>query len=335
MALKDILVHIDDGRHCRARLDAAIALAAAHQAHLIGLYVADAAERSRLHPGADSRARAAAAGAACPRKRRQRRSAVRGADHGAPALQREWRCEEGRPSSVVALHGRYADIVIAGQRDPTGERGSRRSDHARPARPVGRPPGPGGAARRRVPGDRRARARRLGCQPAGDAGRQRRAAAAGESEGGDRDGDQPEDRRESAHGEIPSADICLHLARHGIRAEAQHHYADDIGVGAMLLSRAADEGIDLIVCGAYGHARWRELVLGGVTRHLLAAHDGAGADEPLTLAVAAGAFPKAPYSARCGAPDRRAPRASGIAVPRGKSQICRERIDREPRKQYL
>ena len=26
---------------------------------------------------------------------------------------------------------------------------------------------------------------------------------------------------------------------------------------------------DLIVSGAYGHARWRELVLGGVTRHLL------------------------------------------------------------------
>ena len=39
MSLKDILVHIADGRHCRARLDAAIALAAAHDAHLIGLYV--------------------------------------------------------------------------------------------------------------------------------------------------------------------------------------------------------------------------------------------------------------------------------------------------------
>jgi len=33
--------------------------------------------------------------------------------------------------------------------------------------------------------------------------------------------------------------------------------------------RAADLGADLIVMGAYGHARWRELVLGGVTRHML------------------------------------------------------------------
>lgn len=37
----------------------------------------------------------------------------------------------------------------------------------------------------------------------------------------------------------------------------------------MILSRAADQGIDLIVMGAYGHARWRQLILGGVTRHML------------------------------------------------------------------
>jgi nucleotide-binding universal stress UspA family protein len=28
-------------------------------------------------------------------------------------------------------------------------------------------------------------------------------------------------------------------------------------------------GADLLVMGAYGHSRWRELVLGGVTRSLL------------------------------------------------------------------
>ncbi len=37
----------------------------------------------------------------------------------------------------------------------------------------------------------------------------------------------------------------------------------------MLLSFAADQGSDLIVMGAYGHGRMRELVLGGVTRTLL------------------------------------------------------------------
>jgi nucleotide-binding universal stress UspA family protein len=36
----------------------------------------------------------------------------------------------------------------------------------------------------------------------------------------------------------------------------------------MLLSRAADEGADLIVMGVWGHSRLRELALGGVSRHL-------------------------------------------------------------------
>jgi nucleotide-binding universal stress UspA family protein len=72
---------------------------------------------------------------------------------------------------------------------------------------------------------------------------------------------------EQGHGEIPSADICLHLARHGVNPKAEHIQAEDIAVGDMLLSRAGDEGIDLMVCD--GHRRLRELVLGGVTRHLL------------------------------------------------------------------
>ena len=41
--------------------------------------------------------------------------------------------------------------------------------------------------------------------------------------------------------------------------------------GEKLLSQAADLSADLIVAGAYGHARVMELVLGGVTRTLLRA----------------------------------------------------------------
>ncbi len=35
-----------------------------------------------------------------------------------------------------------------------------------------------------------------------------------------------------------------------------------------MLSRLADQDIDLLVMGAYGHSRLRELVLGGVTRKI-------------------------------------------------------------------
>ena len=43
----------------------------------------------------------------------------------------------------------------------------------------------------------------------------------------------------------------------------------DLGVGDLLLSRAADLSADLIVMGAYGHSRVREVILGGATRHIL------------------------------------------------------------------
>jgi len=42
------------------------------------------------------------------------------------------------------------------------------------------------------------------------------------------------------------------------------------GVADAMLSRAADTNADLIVMGAYGHARWAERVVGGATRGLLA-----------------------------------------------------------------
>jgi nucleotide-binding universal stress UspA family protein len=44
----------------------------------------------------------------------------------------------------------------------------------------------------------------------------------------------------------------------------------EIGIAEAMLSRAADLDADLIVMGAYGHARWAERVLGGATRGLLA-----------------------------------------------------------------
>ena len=36
----------------------------------------------------------------------------------------------------------------------------------------------------------------------------------------------------------------------------------------MILSAAADEGLDLLVMGGYGHSRLQEVVLGGVTRDM-------------------------------------------------------------------
>ena len=77
-------------------------------------------------------------------------------------------------------------------------------------------------------------------------------------------------------GDLPAADIALHLARHGVKAEAAHTTAEDVSVGDILLSRAADLGADLIVMGGYGHSRAREFVLGAPPGSCCG-NDGAGA----------------------------------------------------------
>jgi nucleotide-binding universal stress UspA family protein len=71
------------------------------------------------------------------------------------------------------------------------------------------------------------------------------------------------------HGEEPGADIARHLARHGLKVEVQHVVAPEIAAGDILLNAAAESVADLLVVGAYGHSRLREMVLGGVTRTLL------------------------------------------------------------------
>lgn len=45
--------------------------------------------------------------------------------------------------------------------------------------------------------------------------------------------------------------------------------AGSISIADTILSRLSDNKADLLVMGAYGHWRMRELVLGGVTQHVL------------------------------------------------------------------
>jgi nucleotide-binding universal stress UspA family protein len=63
-------------------------------------------------------------------------------------------------------------------------------------------------------------------------------------------------------------DVVSWLARHGVQATAIAR--PDIGGVGKSIEYAADEiGADIIVAGAFGHGRFMEWLLGGVTRHLL------------------------------------------------------------------
>ena len=71
------------------------------------------------------------------------------------------------------------------------------------------------------------------------------------------------------HGEEPGADMALHLARHGVRVDVVIEDTRS-STGEALMKVAHDQGAGLLVTGAFGHSRYREFVLGGVTRALLA-----------------------------------------------------------------
>lgn len=71
--------------------------------------------------------------------------------------------------------------------------------------------------------------------------------------------------------EVPGAQIAEHMARHGMNVSVtQTVTGDDVSDADLLLNHAADMGADLLVVGGYGRSPTRELVLGGVTRGLLA-----------------------------------------------------------------
>lgn len=72
---------------------------------------------------------------------------------------------------------------------------------------------------------------------------------------------------------LPSAqtgasDLAVYLARHGVKAEILQKRTER-KIGEALMSLAAELDSDLIVMGGYGHTRFREIVLGEVTRSVL------------------------------------------------------------------
>ncbi|HTZ35632.1 MAG TPA: universal stress protein [Stellaceae bacterium] len=79
-----------------------------------------------------------------------------------------------------------------------------------------------------------------------------------------------EDEAQMHRAQLRLQQIVAHLQRHGVAARAEETVRGDMAVSDLLLSRAADLGADLLVAGAYHHSPLREALLGGVSRDLLA-----------------------------------------------------------------
>lgn len=63
--------------------------------------------------------------------------------------------------------------------------------------------------------------------------------------------------------------LAAYLAWHGVAARVSSLKPGVDSVGAAILRRAGELESDLLVMGAYGHSRMREIILGGATRHIL------------------------------------------------------------------
>lgn len=267
MAFKDILVHVDTAKSAAARLDFAVRLAQKHEAHLTALHVVPPpyipADIMGTGVGAEV--------IAWHEEQRERRLA------GARALidqvqQRhginiELRIADGGIEPTILEHSRYSDLIVASQ--PAGDL----LDLEQPLQPS-----PGnlvvGAGCPVLVLPAAGKDYSLGkhvliaWKPCAEAARAvrgalpllRQATTVTVLAANVDTTDQPR---------VAGADIATHLARHGVKVTVMPFTAPDMDVGSLLLARAADLDADMIVMGGYGHSRLREMVLGGVTYHIL------------------------------------------------------------------
>jgi nucleotide-binding universal stress UspA family protein len=264
MALRDLLVHVPGTPDSGGTIDAALALAGEHNAHLIGLGI-----RAPLGIPSYTEAQLPDTTLTIIREREDRRLAEARqlfeskAGSAGRADRTEWRSDMGVPHRVFGLHARYVDLSILSQDNP-GSQDVRFADLAEDVlissgRPILVLPaqGPGTWVGRTSlvawNGSREAARALADAMPLLEKAQAVEIFTAGDQDIGD----------------LPGADIAAHLARHRIDVDVFRFAGTESSAGDALLSRAADIGADFIVMGGYGRSRFREYVLGGVTRHVL------------------------------------------------------------------
>lgn len=268
MSYKTILVHVDNSVHAEGRMQLAANLAYTFQSHLIGASMTGLTRFVYPDPSmpvaVDLIARQAellnlrADMAIVKFDEIAKRTGIETYEH---------RRVDDEPDSAMALHARYADLVVVSQSDP--DEPMTRLASALPEYVMMNCPRPVLV----VPY----------VSPPADIGRHALVAWNGSPEAARAiTGAIPLLQRMrditlavfnpganyGVHGEAPGADIATWLTRHGVKVQVVSQDTQ-LDVGNALLSMAADLDCDLLVMGGYGRPRYRELLLGGVTRTIL------------------------------------------------------------------
>lgn len=269
MPYKTILVHLDQADHAGNRIEVAADLAMAEGAHLIGAAMIGVSTLTFKRSHIEEKDPAVAAHLNFLRDRASRFAA----DFEAIVRQKgvesyEGRVVDGEAGYGICLQARYSDLVVIGQTDLDQRAPAVAPDfpefvlmHA--GRPVLIIP-----RRRRI--ENFGKSVLIGWNASQEATRAvtdslpilRRADVV-------RVAVFNPDSESEVHGDQAGADIALFLARHGVKVEVLPPQQAD-KVGSALLALADAHAVDLLVMGGYGHTRFREFLLGGVTRTVLA-----------------------------------------------------------------
>ncbi|KWH39498.1 universal stress protein [Burkholderia stagnalis] len=266
MSYKTLLVHLDDSPRCATRVALALDLAQRCNAHLIGLYVVcqDLFEPLRRR---DEPLELAVYERLCESRRKQAEIAFLDAAQRA-GRSVEWRAPAGPATETATRHARHADLLVLGQTDPHD-----RTTYIAPHFVEDVVTGCGRPAII-VPYAGLVRTFGENVLIAWDGGREAARAVADALPLLKRARFvtvETVERHRSDPDKTPAGvDVAAYLERHGIRASfATTPREGDINTGETLLNRTSDLHSDLLVMGAYSHARMRERVLGGATRTIL------------------------------------------------------------------
>lgn len=266
MTWSSLIVYVDDEADNIQRIEQAAALAKAHGAHLIG--VSACAPET---PVADAYGAGILLGEVLTEQHERAEKALKGAEDRfreiatLAGVSCEWRADVGDPTSLLIKHARAADVLIVG-RDAANASGWRAPHPADLAMRAGRsilivPPNPA----RSVVGapvllawtdSRESRLAAVAAIPMLREAESVRVLELCDPE--DMDGAR-----------LRTADVVAWLTRHGVKAEAEARAYDDRSSGRRLLDCAAEMKAGAIVSGAWGHARMRQWIFGGVTQTLI------------------------------------------------------------------
>lgn len=262
LTVKHILVHVDNGPRCAIRLELAAALARRYEGRISGIFARRDVHAPSIvaHQQSDTLAQAAAEA-----------EAAFTAQMRAAGVAADWyRMPYGEEAFLIReleILSRFADLTVFGQYEPDAE------SHALPADAIAEVIQQAGRPVMVVPyaghfdtlganvlvawnGSREAARAVHDAMPLLEKAAQVHVVGL-------------HGASSAPSADLPKINIVDYLAMHGVKAEYEVFEPRDIGVMDMLLSRAADQGCDLMVMGASAHHGLPFFKKGAGTRHVL------------------------------------------------------------------